>query len=185
MLAIVTGNAHGIGLAISEDLRKLGYIVPVIDKPEYDLMADGIVKLFKDYPECDVLCNNVGGMGRSKKEDWKDCMQKNYGIAFELTIHYLPKMIEKRFGRVITISSIHGVDYMGLPWFSAAKAAQIALNCSLARRCNGFNVNFNTICPSNINVKPGETYNLNPNDISKIVIELINSDRNGEVIIIK
>ena len=183
-IAIVSGNNHGIGLAISEELRKLGYEVPIIDLPEYDLMKDGINKLFNDYPKCSILVNNVGGMGRSKQEDWKDCMKKNYGIAFQLTMHYLPKMLKKRFGRVITISSICAIDYSGLPWFNAAKGAQIALNGSLARLYDGSGVTFHTICPSNVNVRENENYKLNPNDISKIAIDLIKSERNGEILVI-
>ena len=178
-VAIVTGNGHGIGLAISEILRKEGYIVPVIDKPEYDLMQDGIQKLMNDYPECEILVNNVGGMGRSKQEDWKDCMQKNYGIAFELTMYYIPKM---KNGKVITISSICALDNSGLPWFNAAKSAQISLNKSLVGK---YDATFNTICPDKVNVKPEEAYKLNPEDIAIEVYKLINSNRNNEVIEIR
>lgn len=184
-LGIVSANSHGIGLAISEFLRKEGYSVPNISRTSgYDLMKDGIDKLFTDYPECYQICNNCGGMGRSKQEDWKDCMQKNYGIAFELTMHYLPKMLEKGFGRVITISSIQGLDYTGKPWFNAAKAAQIALNKSLAKTYKESGVTFNTICPSNVNVREGENYNLCPYDVARVCLDLIKSDRNDEVIVI-
>lgn len=181
-IAIVSGNSRGIAKQITEDLRNLGYSVPDISRTSgYDLMKDGIDKLFNNYPECEILVNSCGGMGRSKQEDWKDCMQKNYGIALELTMHYLPKMLEKGFGRVITISSICGLDYIGLPWFNAAKAAQIALNCSLARTYNS-GVTFNTICPGNVNVREGENYSLNPKDVSRLVLKLIHSPVNGEVI---
>jgi len=180
MFAIVTGNSRGIGLAISESLRREGFVVPIIDRKDYDLMHSGIERLFRDYPECGVLVNNVGGMGRSKQEDWSDCMKKNYGIAFELTYFYLPKMIKKRFGRVITISSICSLDYSGLPWFNAAKSAQNVLNNSLARRYEG--VTFNTICPDKVNVKPGENYKLNPDDISDVALSLIKSKIDGATI---
>src|SRR3990167_11111892 len=177
--AIVTGNSKGIGKAITDELRREGIFIPDISRETgYDLMKNGIDKLFRDYPEADILINNCGGMGRSKKEDWKDCMQKNFGIAFELTYYYLPRMMVKRFGRVITISSICGVDYSGLPWFNSAKSAQIALNCSLMGRYEG--VTFNTICPDKVNVREGEKYLLNPTDISEVVLDLIKSERNGE-----
>lgn len=180
-LAIVTANSKGIGKAITEELRKIGFFVPNISRQfGYDLMVDGIDKLTKDYPDCSVLVNNCGGMGRSEQKDWKDCMQKNYGTSCELTFRYLPGMINRGFGRVVTISSIKGLDYTGKPWFNAAKAAQIALNASLAGRYP--NITFNTICPSYVNVREGETYKLNPSDVAKKVVELILSNDDGKVI---
>jgi len=163
-------------LAISEELRKCGYDVPLIDKPEYDLMGDGLKKLTDDYPACDILINNVGGMGRCDRDDWRDCMQKNYGITFELTMFYVRKM---RRGRVITISSICALDNTGLPWFNASKAAQISLMSSLVGR---YDATFNSVCPDKVNVKPGENYKLNPIDVAKVVMSLIKSEIDGATI---
>lgn len=180
MLAIVTGNSKGIGKAISDKLRANNYFVPTISRDTgYDLMDGGIETLLEDYPQCDILINNVGGMGRSKQEDYKDCMQKNYGIAFELTMAYAPRM---RKGKVITISSICALDHSGLPWFNAAKAAQISLNKSLVGK---YDATFNTVCPGQVNVHEGETYKLNPEDVANCVYELVTSNRDGETIEIR
>src|SRR3990167_9447619 len=104
-IAIVTGNSRGIGKAISDELKKEGVFVPEISRTSgYDLMKEGIEKLLKDYPNCDILINNVGGMGRCKEDEWEDCWKKNYGIMAKIIMHYVPRMKE---GRVITISSIY------------------------------------------------------------------------------
>src|SRR5262249_15580356 len=89
----------------------------------------------------DILINNVGGGGRWGNEDiantgaevWEEVYQKNAGVAVELVRRCLPHMRQRKWGRVVTITSIlGGKEGNGRPWFVMAKAAQTALMKSLA-----------------------------------------------------
>lgn len=189
MKAIVTGNSKGIGLAITEELKRLGHKVPTISRSTgYDLMNGGIEKLIEDYPETDILINNLGGGGRWGNDilnfyEWDKVMHKNYGITRYLTMHYLPKMIEKGYGRIITIASIYGTEKGAYPWFSVAKSAQIAFMRSMAHRWE--NVTFNSVSPGKVNLKPEDKYNINPKQVAKVVSYLCKENLDGYDITIK
>lgn len=158
-LAIVTGNSRGIGKAITQILRDEGVCVPDISRTSgYDLTTeDGLSRLLSDYPKCDILCNSVGGGGRWGSEIpeetdiqiWNEVYQKNAGVAVRLTMHYLPNMINKNWGRVVTISSIYGYEGGGRPWFNMAKSAEISLmKClSMMPRYATKNITFNSVAP--------------------------------------
>jgi len=153
-IAIITGNSRGIGRSIKGKLREYGVIVPDISTTDgYDLVENGIEKLIEVFPTTDILINNVGGGGRWGEDidpwefdEWDKIYEKNAGIARKLTTHYLPGMIAQGWGRIITIASIYGTESGGLPWFTIAKASQIALNKELARKCYP-GITINTISP--------------------------------------
>lgn len=88
----------------------------------------------------DILVNNVGGGGRwghAIVEDttikvWNDVYQKNAGAAAAFLRWAIPAMRRKKWGRIIAVASIYGRQGGGRPWFTAAKAAEIAAIKSLA-----------------------------------------------------
>ena len=88
-------------------------------------------------------------------------MKKNYGIAVELTTKFL--LQDLKWGRVITISSIYGKEKGHNPYFTAAKAAEIAYMKTLAGQHKG--ITFNTICPGHTDV--GRPFPDNPKIIGK------------------
>lgn len=164
--ALVTGGSRGIGLAIKKALEKEGVKVTSWSRSEGVDVLDGLT-LRKHWKKCDILINNVGGMGRvGYNEGWK-CMQKNYGTTQVLTEWFLSDRFKKvKWGRVITISSIFGKEKGTNPWFTAAKAAQIAYMKSLSGdpKYQG-TVTFNTVCPGYINV--GKPFPEDPKIIGK------------------
>lgn len=157
--AIVTGNSRGIGKAITIALRKEGVKVPDISRTTgYDLMTtEGMSKLVIDYPDCDILCNSVGGGGRwgseipeeTEEKVWEEVYKKNAVIATHLTMEFLPCMLKQKWGRVVTIASIYGYEGGGRPWFNMAKSAEISLmkTLSLMPRYATKNITFNSVCP--------------------------------------
>lgn len=154
--ALVTGGSKGIGKAIAESLKSEGVEVTILSRTEglkIDVMKDDLSSIDGNY---DILINNVGGGGTWGSEnyelfnEWDEVYKKNAGAAIKLTMHCLPYMKSRKWGRIITISSIYGKESGGRPWFVIAKAAEIALMKSLAGKYEG--VTFNTIAPGYIDV---------------------------------
>ena len=107
-----------------------------------------------------VLVNNVGGGGRwgsdavedAADDVWRDVYDKNAMAAVRFTRRALPLMRRQRWGRVVTVASIHGVEGGGRPWFTMAKSAEVAFMKSLALRPELVRdgITFNTVAPGSI-----------------------------------
>lgn len=108
----------------------------------------------------DILINNVGGGGRwgstveeTELKTWREVYEKNAMAAVQYTKRVIPKMLERKWGRVVTIGSfIGGKDGVGRPWFTMAKAAEVALMKSLATTPNlaRAGITFNCVAPGNV-----------------------------------
>ena len=131
----------------------------------------------------DILVNNVGGGGRwgstpleTPMETYDQVYQKNARAAVQLTLGLLPAMLERGWGRVVTISSIHGREAGSTPAFMMAKSAEIALMKGLAvdRSLSGRGVTFNTVAPGFISIpgKDTEPSRGTPEDVAAAVLFL-------------
>lgn len=108
----------------------------------------------------DIIINNVGGGGRWGSESilntdlktWEEVYQKNVGVAIHLTMSLLPKMLTKKWGRVVGVTSIYGRYAGGRPWFNVAKCAETMLfkNLATKREFVREGVTFNTVAPGGI-----------------------------------
>jgi 3-oxoacyl-[acyl-carrier protein] reductase len=105
----------------------------------------------------DILVNNVGGGGRWGTENivdtpfstWGEVFQKNAGVASRLSVLALPNMLDKKWGRIITVTSIYGTLIGGRPWFNMAKFAQTVLMKNLAQNPTyaRAGITFNSVAP--------------------------------------
>lgn len=110
----------------------------------------------------DILVNNAGGGGRWGLEDvmatpedvWREVYDKNAFAAIRFIRRAVPHMRANHWGRIITITSIHGVAGGGRPWFNMAKTAQTALMKNLARNRDLVRdgITFNSIAPGAIQI---------------------------------
>lgn len=113
----------------SDGLQLIAYSADIADHAECD---DFVRQVTAEYGGVDILVNNAGRSIRRAIEnsfdrfhDFERCMQLNYFAAVRLTLGFLPRMIEKRKGHIINISSI-GV-LTNAPRFSAYVASKSAL----------------------------------------------------------
>ena len=109
----------------------------------------------------DILVNNVGGSrgGRdfdsTTDQDWLDTLNLNLLSTVRMTRLVLPGMKERRWGRIVNISSIFGREYGGAPTYMAAKAAVIAVSKYLGLNLAPYNVLVNSVAPGSIRFPGG------------------------------
>jgi 3-oxoacyl-[acyl-carrier protein] reductase len=101
----------------------------------------------------DIPINNAGltrdGLAiRMKDEDWDTVLNVNLGAAFRLSRACLKGMMSRRWGRIISITSIVGVTGNGgQANYAASKAGLIGMSKSLAQEMAPRNVTINCIAP--------------------------------------
>ncbi len=177
-VALVTGGSRGIGAAISVALKAAGYSVaanyagndeaaakfkaetgiPVYkwSVADYDSCAAGIARVEADIGPVDVLVNNAGitrdaMFHKMTPQQWREVVDTNLTGAFNMTHPLWTGMRDRKFGRVITISSINGQKgQMGQANYSAAKAGDIGFSKALAQEGARAGITVNVICPGYI-----------------------------------
>jgi 3-oxoacyl-[acyl-carrier protein] reductase len=167
-VAVVTGGGQGIGAAICRRLAGAGARVGVLDLSADNagrvakevggvpLVGDitkeaDLARIFAELEAklgaADILVNNAGVASRKGRdlpiwelvrEDWEYVFDINVTGLVLCCKAVLPKMIERRFGRIVNVASIAGKE--GNPKmapYSASKAAVIALTKSLSKELVG------------------------------------------------
>ena len=101
----------------------------------------------------DILINNAGltrdGLAlRMKDEDWDSVINVNLSAAFRLTRAAIKGMMSRRWGRIISITSVVGVTgNAGQANYAASKAGLIGMTKSLAQEIAARNVTVNCVAP--------------------------------------
>lgn len=166
--AVVTGTAHGIGAGIAAALADNGAVVHGVDKDTVDLTSVTAVReFFAALGGIDILVNNAGGVcgqvGRPLEDvsdqDWREVIDANLTTAFLCTRAVVPGMKERRWGRIITISSAAGlsVSKTGIQAYASGKAAQIGFTRQLAHELGPFGITVNCIAPGFVLSNPTST----------------------------
>jgi len=177
-VALVTGGSRGIGAAISIALKEAGYSVAANyagnDEAAGKFTAETGIPAFKwsvaDYDACvagiaeveaalgpvEVLVNNAGitrdaMFHRMTPQQWREVIDINLSGVFNMTHPIWPGMRERKFGRVINISSINGQKgQAGQANYSAAKAGDLGITKALALEGARAGITVNAICPGYI-----------------------------------
>ena len=175
--AVVTGSTAGIGFAIAALLAAEGAHVIVngrsagrvsdaigriraetpaarVDGVAADLgSAAGADRVIAVVPDIDILVNNVGIFEPKPFEkipdvDWLRFFEVNVMSGVRLSRHYLPRMKEKNWGRVIFISSESAIDIPAeMIHYGMTKSAQISVARGLAETTVGTGVTVNSVLP--------------------------------------
>jgi len=177
-VAVVTGGTRGIGEAISKALKAAGYKVaanyggndeaaqkftaetgiPVYkwDVSSYESCVEGLKKVEADLGPVEVLVNNAGitrdtMFHRMKPEQWTAVINTNLNSLFNMSRPLIEGMRERKFGRIINISSINGQKgQIGQSNYSAAKAGELGFTKALAQESARSGITVNAICPGYI-----------------------------------
>jgi NAD(P)-dependent dehydrogenase (short-subunit alcohol dehydrogenase family) len=174
-VALVTGSTAGIGFAIAAGLAAEGARVIVNGRSEKrvqdaisaiveqqpkaklealpaDLATSEAAKeTISRFPAVDILVNNLGIYGPKPFEsltdaDWSNIIETNFLSGVRLSRHYLPKMKETNWGRILFISSESAVNIPAeMIHYGVTKTMQVALARGLAETTAGTNVTVNSV----------------------------------------
>jgi 3-oxoacyl-[acyl-carrier protein] reductase len=173
-VAVVTGTAHGIGAAIAALLEADGLKVHGFDKDTVDVTDSQAVRaFFSEVGVVDVLVNNAGGVcGQTHHPieeisdvDWRAIVDANLTSTFNCIRAVAPGMKERRWGRIVNISSGAGrsVSLTGIQAYASSKAGQIGFTRQMAHELGRYGITVNYIAPGFVlsnptTVKQWESY---------------------------
>lgn len=198
--AVVTGAAHGIGLAIARRLTSLGATVIAVDRDEgglseafstgdcipvvADISTEGALRLGKqlarEHGPIQVIVNNVGitspsGFLGLEARDFDMVFRTNLRGPWFLTRELVRSLIGSGDGgSVLFVSSVHDTHLRLHPHYSASKAAIAMLVRELAYELAPHGIRVNALSPGWIRTKDVDT------EPSRRFIERIPAGRPGE-----
>jgi NAD(P)-dependent dehydrogenase (short-subunit alcohol dehydrogenase family) len=168
--ALVSGSTAGIGYAIANTLAKEGAAVIVngrtqkrVDEALKQLTgsvvgiaadlgtAAGVEETIARFPDVDILVNNLGifeAVPFEKIDDvqWLRFFEVNVMSGVRLSRHYLPRMKQRNWGRIIFISSESAIQIPAeMIHYGMTKTAQLAVSRGLAETTAGTGVTVNSV----------------------------------------
>ena len=171
---LVTGGTRGIGAAIASRMQKDGASITITGtKPDYvvnngykymcvDFLSKEALKGFAEYIKSssfDVLINNaginhIGPITEIEVEDFTKVQQVNVVAPFMLCQAVLPSMREKKWGRIVNISSIWGkISKAHRAPYSASKFAIDGITAAISAEVAVDGVLVNSVAPGFIDTE--------------------------------
>ena len=138
-----------------------------------DLFQNTIKSVINDYGKIDILINNAGITRdslvlRMKDHQWDEVLNTNLKGAFYATKSVLRSMMKNKYGRIINITSIVGLQgNSGQSNYSASKAGLIGFSQSVAKEVASRGITINCIAPGWIETEM--TNNLSQDIKSEII----------------
>jgi len=182
-VALITGAAQGIGKTIADSIESRGGVTVRADFREWeekltklgplsygirldvtnpDQIKKAVKQVAEEFDKIDILVNNAGItrdglLIRMKDEDWRSVLSTNLDGVFYMSREIIPRMMKKRYGRIVNISSV--VGQMGNPGqanYVASKAGVIGFTKSTAREVASRGITVNAVAPGYIATKMTE-----------------------------
>jgi NAD(P)-dependent dehydrogenase (short-subunit alcohol dehydrogenase family) len=175
--ALVTGSTVGIGFAIARTLALEGADVVVNGRTEERVAqalarirvevpgvrltgiaadlgtAEGVAHLVAAHPDVDILVNNLGIYEHKPFEeitdaDWLRYFEVNVMSGVRLSRHYLPRMKQRDWGRIVFVSSESGINIPAeMVHYGMTKSAQISIARGMAETTAATGVTVNSVLP--------------------------------------
>jgi acetoacetyl-CoA reductase len=174
-VALVTGGVTGIGAATCEALARAGFRVvanyfgkddeakafaertgiPIFgwDVADFDACHRGVAEVAEATGPIEVLVNNAGvtrdaTLHKMTREQWVSVIDVDLGGCFNMCHAVIGSMRDRRFGRIVNVSSINGLaGQFGQTNYAAAKAGVIGFTKALALEGAGRGITVNAIAP--------------------------------------
>lgn len=149
---------HDKALEWQQARKEEGYDIAIYeaDVADFDSCKAMIKRVEKDLGPVDILVNNAGitrdsSMKKMSRETWDAVINVDLSGAFNMTRQVFPGMLERKWGRIVNISSVNGQKgQFGQANYSAAKAGIHGFTMALAREGARNGVLVNTISPGYI-----------------------------------
>jgi NAD(P)-dependent dehydrogenase (short-subunit alcohol dehydrogenase family) len=175
--ALVSGSTAGIGKAVAAGLAKAGADVVVNGRRQHVVdetvdrlvgldgsgtvrgvaadvaTADGCAALVQALPDVDILVNNAGifepkPVFEIPDEDWLRLFETNVLSGIRLARAYVPRMVERGWGRVVFVSSESALHIpTEMVHYGTTKTAQLAVARGMAESVAGSGVTINSVLP--------------------------------------
>jgi NAD(P)-dependent dehydrogenase (short-subunit alcohol dehydrogenase family) len=160
--ALVTGSTAGIGFAIAKLLAREGAFVYVNGRTEQRVAkavgeiegkVDGVAAdlATEQGKDLDIVVNNLGIFEvkpflEIDDDEWRRFFEANVLSGVRVTRHYLPRMLEKKWGRVIFISSESALQIPAeMVHYGMTKTAQLAVARGIAESFPASGVTVNSV----------------------------------------
>lgn len=173
-VAIITGAASGLGLAIAEKLSKLEVKLALFDLKNVNIsfqsntifyktditneeeVFENIQKVKANFGRIDILINCAGITGKTNikshltdSEDIRKVFDVNFMGSYFTSKHVLPIMLDQNYGRILHIASIAGKEgNAGMLAYSASKAAVIGMTKCQGKEYAETSITINALAPA-------------------------------------
>ncbi len=176
---LITGGTAGIGEVTARVMKDKGYNVicnnvfddeatakfkketgiPVYiwDVTNFDACQKGVAQIIEEHGGIDVLVNNAGiirdaMLHKMDLDKWSSVINVNLNAAFNMCKAVIDHMREKKYGRIVNIGSVNGLQgQMGQTNYAATKAGIIGFSKSLAKETARKGITVNVVAPGYVN----------------------------------
>lgn len=174
-IALVTGGTRGLGRATSIALQQAGHSVAAVyhsndvqaerfhaetgipvyrwDIADFEACGSGVERVEHDLGPIGVLVNNGGvtrdaALHKMSPAQWQEVLRTNLDSHFNMCRHVIEGMRERRYGRIVNISSINGQKgQFGQTNYAASKAGILGFTRALALESAARGITVNAIAP--------------------------------------
>jgi 3-oxoacyl-[acyl-carrier protein] reductase len=154
-----------------------------LDLSQPAAIADRLGELPGEWAAIDILVNNAGItadtlMARMKLDDWERVVTTNLTGSFAVTRHLIRGMMRRRWGRIVSISSVVGLmGNAGQANYAASKAGLVGFSKSLAREVATRGITVNVVAPGYVRTAMTDAM---PEAAQQAIREQIPTQRLGE-----
>jgi NAD(P)-dependent dehydrogenase (short-subunit alcohol dehydrogenase family) len=172
--ALVTGSTRGIGFAVAKGLLEAGADVVINGRSQASVdealarlpsgekargapgdvgTAEGCRAIIETVPAVDILINNAGvfvpqPVFEIPDAEWERLIAVNLMSGIRLARHYVPRMIDRGWGRVVFVSSESALHIpKEMVHYGTTKLAQLGVARGMAESVAGSGVTINSVLP--------------------------------------